>query len=207
MLRATVALALTAVLAGCSSLGSSLGSALATPTSPASQVATATGAARQGAGAALPEIHDPKKVTYSRTLTSCRFRDGGLLPDPVCTPGAIDPAVTQTDIRSTICRSGYTATVRPPAGETAHAKFDVAYPAYHVRHSATSELDHLVSLELGGSNDIANLWPEVGKQPNPKDAVENALHRAVCDGKVSLAAAQQAIATDWITAEARLGLR
>src|SRR5262249_11168689 len=52
-----------------------------------------------------------------------------------------------------------------------------------------------------------NLWPEVGRWPNPKDKVENVLHRAVCDRRVSLAAAQHAIASDWLTAEARLGLR
>jgi hypothetical protein len=168
--------------------------------------ASSSAAAGQGPGGGLREIHDPQKVTYSLTLTSCRFRDGGQLPDPACTPGAIDPAVTQQNIGSTICAAGYTATVRPPESQTAHAKFDVAYPAYGVRHSVRSELDHLVPLELGGANDIANLWPEVGRQPNPKDTVESDLRRAVCDGKVSLAAAQQAIATDWMTAEARLGV-
>jgi len=53
---------------------------------------------------------------------------------------------------------------------------------------------------------VANLWPEVGKLPNPKDKVENDLHKAVCSGKVTLAAAQQAIASDWMTAEAKLGV-
>ena len=154
----------------------------------------------------LKKIHDPRKVTYSIHIKSCHVRDGGKLPDRACTPGSIDPAVTQKDIRSTICKSGWTATVRPPESQTEYAKYHVAYPAYRIKHSAVSELDHLVPLELGGSNDITNLWPEVGKQPNPKDKVENALNRAVCDGKVSLTAAQNAIASDWITAEARLGL-
>lgn len=154
----------------------------------------------------LKKIHDPRKVTYSIRLKSCHARDGGKLPDPACTPGSIDPAVTQKDIRSTICKSGWTAAVRPPESQTEYAKYHVAYPAYHIKHSAISELDHLVPLELGGSNDITNLWPEVGKQPNPKDKVEDALNRAVCEGKASLAAAQNAIASDWITAETRLGL-
>jgi hypothetical protein len=154
----------------------------------------------------LKKIHDPRKVTYSIRLKSCHARDGGKLPDPACTPGSIDPAVTRKDIRSTICKSGWTATVRPPESQTEYAKYHVAYPAYHIKHSAVSELDHLVPLELGGSNDITNLWPEVGKQPNAKDKVEDALNRAVCEGKASLAAAQSAIASDWITAEAKLGL-
>jgi len=89
---------------------------------------------------------------------------------------------------------------------TEWAKYHVAYPAYHIPASARSELDHLVPLELGGSNDITNLWPEVGRIPNPKDSVENALNHAVCDGRVRLTAAQNAIASDWLTAEARVGI-
>ena len=205
LLPVTVALSAVALLAGCASLS---GIAAADGTSPTTtgSAAMAKATAEQRAGTGLEKVHDPKKVTYSRTLSTCQFRDGSRLPDPACTPGAIDPAVTQANIRSTICRRGYTSTVRPSVVQTDHAKFNVEYVAYHVKHSAKSELDHLVSLELGGANDIANLWPELGKQPNPKDAVENALHRAVCSGTVTLAAAQQAIATNWLTAKARLGL-
>lgn len=158
------------------------------------------------AGTGLKRIHDPGRVTYSIHLTSCHARDRGQLPDPSCTPGSIDPAVTAADIHSTICRAGWTTKVRPPEAQTERAKFNVAYPAYHISRGAVSELDHLVPLELGGSNDITNLWPEVGRVPNPKDKVENALNRAVCQGKVSLAAAQNAIASNWLTAQARLGL-
>jgi hypothetical protein len=69
-----------------------------------------------------------------------------------------------------------------------------------------SELDHLVPLELGGANDAANLWPEAGPVPNPKDSVEGVLNSAVCDGRISLASAQRAIARDWRTAESALRL-
>src|SRR5262249_10481489 len=55
-----------------------------------------------------------------------------------------------------------------------------------------------VPLELGGAvNDPRNLWPEPGGSPNPKDAVEDALHEKVCDGQLTLAAAQRAIAANW----------
>jgi hypothetical protein len=157
-------------------------------------------------GVTLKRIHDPRRVTYSIHLRSCHVRHGGRLPDRSCTPGSVDPAVRQANIRSTICRAGWTKKVRPSSWRTEWAKYRVAYPAYHLRGGVRSELDHLVPLELGGSNDITNLWPEVGKLPNPKDKVENALNHAVCDGRVSLAAAQQAIASDWLTAIARLGL-
>jgi hypothetical protein len=66
---------------------------------------------------------------------------------------------------------------------------------------------HLVSLELGGApDDPRNLWPEPGASPNPKDKIEDNLHRALCAGRISLTAAQTAIAADWTTAEHRLGL-
>jgi hypothetical protein len=159
-----------------------------------------------GSQAGLVVVHDPGRVTG--TLNgACHYRDGGKLPDPRCTPGSIDPAVTQADIHQTICVRGYTKSVRPPASETDRFKYDVAYPAYGTPQTKKTELDHLVSLELGGSNDAANLWPEDPPSPNAKDEVEDALNRAVCDGRVTLAAAQRAIAGDWLTAESVLGLR
>lgn len=153
----------------------------------------------------LVEVHDPSQVTGSLT-GPCHARDHGRLPDRHCTPGGIDPAVTQANIWSTICVSGYTATVRPPESQTEAFKFAQAYPAYGLPSGTESELDHLVPLELGGDNAAANLWPEAGSVPNAKDSVENALHQAVCDGKVSLSSAQHAIARDWETAESRLGI-
>ena len=153
----------------------------------------------------LKQVRDPGHVTGT-IHGHCTYRDKGQLPDPRCTPGSIDPAVTQADIGSTICRSGYTKTVRPPESQTEAFKFDVAYPAYGTPSSEKTELDHLVPLELGGSNDATNLWPEYPPTPNPKDKVEDALNHAVCDGRVKLAAAQQAIASDWMTAEKKLGL-
>ena len=158
----------------------------------------------------LARIADEGRVTYSITLTRCRRRAGGQLPDPRCTPGSVDPAVTQADIGSTICRPGYTEEARPPESQTTHAKYDVAYPAYHIPDTDSGELDHLVSLELGGSNDITNLWPENYRgflNADDKDRLENYLHDAVCSGRMPLQTAQKAIATDWVKAycAARLG--
>jgi hypothetical protein len=130
------------------------------------------------------------------------------LPDPKCNPGAIDPAI---DAR-VLCAPGYTTkSYRPPAEETTKFKYDVAYPAYGLTRGTTSELDHLVSLELGGANDATNLWPEPGSLPNPKDSVENKLHKWVCDGGPGVAqgrleAAQKAIAANWTTALQVLGV-
>jgi hypothetical protein len=153
---------------------------------------------RASSPAVMRAAHDPGHVT-GMIHGPCHARDGGRLPDPRCTPGGYDPAVT----KAVICAPGFTtAAYRPPASETDRFKYGVAYPAYGLARipGVPSELDHLVPLELGGANDASNLWPEPGRIPNPKDAVEGRLHREVCAGKISLRAAQQAIAADWETA-------
>jgi len=117
----------------------------------------------------------------------CRKRALGQLPDPACTPGAVDFGITARDL----CPHLSSKVVRAVSLSTKKA----VRAAYNDQRPG--EIDHLVSLELGGSNDPANLWPEDGKIPNPKDAVENQLHAKVCAGQMTLATAQQIIATDW----------
>lgn len=145
---------------------------------------------------------------------SCRAIGSGLYarPDPRCTPGAVNPAVTQASIGTTICRSGWTATVRPPESITHPEKLaDMA--AYEARGpSSRYEYDHYVPLELGGAvNDARNMWPEPdyarreGFYANPKDRLENALRRMVCDGSMSLSRAQRLIAGEWVSAYRRYG--
>lgn len=129
---------------------------------------------------------------------------GTVLPDHACTPGAIDPRVTQANIHQTICVPGYTRKVRPSVAVTGRIKTE-RMTAYGFRGApGLYELDHLVSLELGGAPvDVKNLWPEpyAGVQgAHAKDVVENRLHAEVCAGTVPLAKAQAEIAGDWRTA-------
>nr|WP_211178053.1 hypothetical protein [Pseudonocardia acidicola] len=150
-----------------------------------------------------------RATTPMPTPNTCRVgsQDGQPLPDPSCTPGAINPAVTQADIQSTICTSGWTATVRPSTSVTSRMKAESAR-SYGLPAGEKGEYDHLVSLELGGApDDPRNLWVEPGPIPNPKDAVENKLNQAVCSGLIPLATAQRAIASDWVTAFDVAGLR
>ena len=122
------------------------------------------------------------------------------MPDLHCTPGALNPAVTEATIGKTICRRGYTSTIRPSTSITGPEK-RASIRAYGFRQGTSSyEYDHLISLELGGAaNDSRNLWPETGSSPNLKDKVENYLHARVCDGHVSLTRAQRIIALDWVS--------
>lgn len=150
---------------------------------------------------------------------SCQYRyspTGEPLPDPRCTPGAVSPKVTQDTLAHTVCRAGYTKSIRPPVEITRAEKRANARSYSFTGDMADAEYDHLVSLVLGGDpNDPRNLWvepPSPGHKPkdgvnNPKDIVENKLSAAVCSGRVPLADAQTAIATDWTTALDRLGLR
>jgi hypothetical protein len=199
-LRATAAAAVIFAASACNAT-------TAAEPNPSTGTAAPAAAGKPAAGHLLV-LSNPGRVTYSSNPSGCHVRGSSpttILQDASCTPGGIDPQVTQANLASTICRSGYTATVRPPSSETAKAKRTL-YTAYGIPAGTKSELDHLVSLELGGDNDVANLWPEVGSIPNPKDRVENALHRAICAGRVKLIDAQNAIATDWTTALAKLGV-
>lgn len=137
----------------------------------------------------------------------CTSRNG--LPDPTCTPGAINPDVTQATIQSTICMRGWTATIRPPQSYTGPIKLQLmrAYQYYNGHSTTGYELDHLVSLELGGSaRDIANLWPEAPGSPNAKDKVENKTRALICSGKMTLADGQKQIATNWKALAVKEGL-
>lgn len=126
----------------------------------------------------------------------------GQLPDANCTPGAVNPNVTQDNISQTICIEGYTKTIRPTSTYTNQLK-QQQMKAYGFNDSIKMhEEDHLISLELGGSpDDPKNLWPEPGASPNPKDKVENFLHSAICAGKIQLQDAQTRISKDWTKAE------
>ena len=125
----------------------------------------------------------------------------GVLPRHDLTPGAIDPRVTQSNVRNTICRRGYTSTVRPPFEYTNAMKHRLMR-IYGVAGSIHDyELDHLIPLELGGCPKCeANLWPEprnVFPGASEKDEVESYLRDQVCSGRMPLAEAQQQIAADW----------
>jgi hypothetical protein len=129
---------------------------------------------------------------------------GAVLPNPRRTPGALNPAVTQATIHSTICVPGWTATIRPSSSYTTEVKIQQLAAGYAYRHDKNPgdyEEEHLTSLEIGGSpTAAANLWPEpyfATDGARTKDRIENKLHALVCSGVISLATAQHAIAGNW----------
>ena len=121
-----------------------------------------------------------------------------FLPNKVITPG--DPLIGLNPAE-TICIPGYTKKARVVSESTKRKVFEL----YNTTPQQDRyEVDHLISLELGGSNDIRNLWPQsYTTQPwnaYKKDKLENKLKRMVCSGQIQLEQAQQEIANDWIAA-------
>ena len=117
-----------------------------------------------------------------------------ILPDSACSPGA----VLTTNIK-TICVVGYTKTVRDvPLSERKKV-----FKEYGIPYASSSnyEVDHIISLELGGSNDIANLYPEsykIADGARVKDVLENYLHKQVCKGSMNIQEAQKEISSNWL---------
>jgi hypothetical protein len=135
-------------------------------------------------------------------------KGAALLPDANATPGD----TINTDARS-VCVPGYARQERNVSSalkRQVYALYGV-HPSTEMRNGkrlrVCCEVDHLISLELGGSNDIKNLWPQP-YLPRPgarqKDVLENWLHRGVCSGKMSLMEAQKAISSDWYAAYLRM---
>jgi hypothetical protein len=183
--RVLTAAVLLLVTAGCTSAG------VAQPASSRQSAPATTSAPARHRHA---HHHRPHPPSASR-------RDGVPavdVPRRSLTPGAAFAVGT-----ARICVSGYSASVRnvPQAEATA------VYDRYGVRHVPYAhEVDHLVSLEIGGSNAVANLWPEpyAGRWgARTKDVLENRLHELVCSGRLALHKAQRIEARDWVAAYRR----
>jgi hypothetical protein len=161
------------VLAACDA------STTATDTSPSPDVSVVASAPRVATTSPLPV--DPCHVG---AVTYC----------------ALNPAVTQATIASTICLSGWTATVRPPSSYTSSLKVEqLATFGYADQNPKDYEEDHRVPLELGGApRDTSNLSPERGASPNPKDSAENDARLNVCAGRATLQAEQVAFIAAWL---------
>ena len=121
----------------------------------------------------------------------------GELPNPKITPGYMrDVSVTE------LCTTSTSLVRNVP--ESLKKKVFANYGLNGNNKNLCGEgyeIDHLVSLELGGANDEKNLWPQsyCGKyNAHDKDKLENELHRRVCKGQINIIDAQMCIKTDWV---------
>jgi hypothetical protein len=108
------------------------------------------------------------------------------------TPGTLNPDVTQETIAATICKSGWTRTIRPPTSYTNELKRTQMAEYGRSGEMSDYQEDHLISLELGGHpTDPRNLWPQPYPRAFEVDREENELNDAVCSGDLTLAEAQR----------------
>lgn len=122
----------------------------------------------------------------------------GPEPDLRCSPGAYYSGLSKEVICAASFRTGPIRNVPQAEKYAVEREYGMAARFY----GRTIEIDHIISLELGGSNDIPNLFPEPASgnaNYHAKDALENRLHDMVCDGALALRAARLGIAHDWIT--------
>jgi hypothetical protein len=99
-----------------------------------------------------------------------------------------------------VCAADFEASVKPMA----KWQRDQALERYGKRpEEFTGELDHLIPISLGGTNDPENLWPLPANKdmgPAEKKALDQKLHQMVCDKTIKLKDAQDAIKKDWVKA-------
>lgn len=148
-------------------------------------------------------------VSLPPSAQSCttRVSNGFPLPDPSCTPGAVNPTLTVDVLRNPDFRTGCVRSDATTEEEkaTTYNWYGIAHPAHNSGATQTCELDHLISLELGGADTLDNIWPQCGPDGvtlskryfKMKDTVENYLAKQVKDGNLGLDKVQKGIATDW----------
>lgn len=122
-----------------------------------------------------------------------RFNGKAAENDLTLTPGQV-----RTTNKKEIC-SVRTGTIRNVTAATKRKVFAEYGISCGKRCGQLFEIDHLVSLEVGGTNDLTNLWPQPYKVPgaHQKDLLENTFHKMICGGALMPAEAQKAIVQDW----------
>jgi hypothetical protein len=136
-----------------------------------------------------------------------RMSNGYPLPDPHCTPGGINPSVSISVLKNAnwTTRCARNCWTSEADKHFSYRWYGIRKPSVNSDENQICELDHLVPLELGGSDALANIWPQCGPgsmvltQPyfRVKDQVERYLATEVRSGRMDLAVAQRKIAEDW----------
>jgi hypothetical protein len=125
--------------------------------------------------------------------------DIAMLPDKGLTPGAVRQVALQE-----LCAVRNDDDLDPAVPSSIQKKVFYEYGVSTERQGKDFQVDYLINPQLGGTDDIHNLWPQpyhsTQWNADAKDALERHLHRMVCKGEVDLAEAQRDISTNWIVA-------
>lgn len=185
IVAAAAAFALSA--AGCASHPRA---AVSAQPSPAGVTPSSSRIARSDAAAKARQVKAAHRIGAQEAAVPA----GVPMPDRALTPGAIQSSDT-----AAICTPGWAEAHR----DVSYATEDYIAQEYGLSSHYGYEIDHLIPLELGGSNSVRNLWPEPYDSPygaTQKDGLEDYLHQQVCDHGFPLATAQHEIASNWYAA-------
>jgi hypothetical protein len=129
------------------------------------------------------------------------------VPDPDCTPGAVNPTLKLSVLKRPTFRTACERNKATSANEKngTYDWYGVGHPADNTGLTQTCELDHLISIEIGGADTLDNIWPECGPAGvkldarffKQKDEVENYLAAQVRAGAMKLSDVQSGIARNW----------
>jgi hypothetical protein len=149
-----------------------------------------------------PEPESEVFVTVLRSTPQAN-ENAKYLPNPSLTPGAVFKGIGQTELS----KVGYSATVRNvplSVKKEVMKRYGMSEDELH-----NVEIDHLISLECGGSNDIRNLWPQPYDAHGTwgarhKDVLENRIHKMIVSGEISVPDGQHMLANHWHDAYEKL---
>ena len=157
-----------------------------------------------------PKASEPLKTVTLPPANGCTPREsnGHPIPDPNCSPGAINPTITLKILKTkgftTKCLRNLATSPREKA--KTYGWYNIERPTNNSGKTMICELDHIISLQLGGADTLDNLWPQCGPSRRValgkrhfklKDDVENYLAAQIKAGKIDLRTAQRGIAEDW----------
>lgn len=155
-------------------------------------------------------------VTLGLNAQQAHYRHHGkyLLPDTSVTPGAVNKEIVadltknhvlEDNVELNICAKGFTTKAFRHTSEKLKKEVCKEYGATDCPNPSKGEIDHLIPLELGGQDVLANLWWQPAPEYHVKDhQVEDKLKSIVCKGEMSLPEAQSCIRTDWVSCAAKI---
>lgn len=125
-------------------------------------------------------------------LTRYQNSQGLYLPDTQVTPGAV-----RTQSTEELCNPKFRTSKYRHTSLKLKKQVCALYGVKNRCPSRDYEIDHLVSLELGGQDSLQNLWPQPIAQAREKDQLEDRLKVLVCHGEISLSNAQEYLEDNW----------
>lgn len=149
-----------------------------------------------------PTLTDTRTITRTKTITSTITLTPTYIYyeyEPKIELGSVGSVLPVT--KEEVCDINYPLTVKEIPIDKKEEIFNLYGIAFNVRNRNRYETDYIISSDLGGSNNIDNLWTQSYNgiwNAYDKDKLEVYLHTLVCKGILDLDVAQQKMAKNWV---------